>query len=547
MVTTYTPSLRPSCASTLTDPASPNTNIKSKSSSSESSDPISFVKSVTIISLCVLGFVVNNVSQLAINVILPVIQRDLDIKASNLQWLSSGFSLGYGSVLLLTGRLADLYGHKLFLQIGLFIFAGASLACALAQTSIQLSIFRAIMGLGAATIAPSLIGILGRTFTVGTKMRTAAFAALSAGAPLGAAIGLLVGGFITNGTRPSWRSFFYICLAFSVFVGFCATIIVPADKKRVEGEQKGTVDWFGAGLIVAGLAMLISSLATSSRTGWNRAVVLGPFVTSIIVLLGFVGWETYLERAEGRIDPLVKLSLFKRGCFGAVQCIAGLLWLAFVVANFFLNFYFQDYLHLPLTQTVIRFIPMLIIGLLLNLAVGYLANIWPGQVLMLIGCLGTTISCLLMAIMDPSAIYWTYNFFSISLSVIGPGFVFAVGTLYGARVANKNEQAVAGGIFHTFAQIGSAIGLSIATIVQVEVTQSESMALGFTVGDDLSEAPAPAYLKGLRASFWTCFSSVALATLISALFLRKMGHVRPTNNLIDKQTNLKKVLKVEQV
>lgn len=221
------------------------------------------------------------------------------------------------------------------------------------------------MGLGAATIAPALLGILGRSFEVGTKMRTAAFAALSAGAPLGAAVGLLVGGFITNGTRPAWRSvspkflpnhllrhhpfalkcllifcggrkFFYICVAFSLVVGIGATFIVPADEPRVKGEARGTVDWIGAALIVAGLAMLIVSLATSSRKGWTSPNVLGPFIVSLIVLIGFVGWEVYLERRQG-YDPLVKLSIFKRGCFGAVECIAGLLWLAFVDANYFLN------------------------------------------------------------------------------------------------------------------------------------------------------------------------------------------------------------------
>ncbi|EGG08916.1 uncharacterized protein MELLADRAFT_84380 [Melampsora larici-populina 98AG31] len=484
---------------------------------------LSICRSIAILAVCISAFIVNNSSQLAINVILPVIQREL-----------GGFALGYGSFLLLSGRLADIYGHKLFLQIGLFIFAISSLASALARTSIQLSIFRAAMGLGSAVSAPALLGVLGRSFEVGSQIRIIAYAAFSAGAPLGSAMGLLVGGFIVERTALHWRSispktnismwqFFYFCLAFSTLVMILVTFIIPADDVQ---QKSSTVDWIGAGLIIPGLAMLIVSLATASDSGWASGEVLGPFFGSLIFLIGFVAWESYLERHETRWgDPLMKLSMFRRECFGVLQCIAALLWFGFVDANYFLNIFFEEYLELDLTETVVRFIPMLVVGVLLNVIVGFLIKKWPAQILVMIGCAGTMISCLLMAIADPESSYWGYSFPAIALSVVGADFVFAVGTMYGAKIASKDEQGVAGGIFQTFSQIGRAIGLSISTIVQVEVTKSEGRIYGVEVGSELHDAPRHIFLYGIRAGLWTCFASVALATLLAATCLNKMGYV----------------------
>ncbi|KAH9814687.1 major facilitator superfamily-domain-containing protein [Melampsora americana] len=482
--------------------------------SPEHAPQMSTFRCIAIIAVCISAFIVN--SQLAINVILPVIQRELEINPCDLQWLSGGFSLGYGSLLLLSGRLSDIYGHKLFLQLGLFIFAISSLASALARTSIQLSIFRATMGVGSAVSAPALLGWVRR-------FRILAYAAFSAGAPLGSATGLLAGGFIVERTALTWRSFFYFCLAFSTLVMVFVTFIIPADDVHV---KKDTVDWIGAGLIISGLALLILSLATGSDSRWAPAAILGIFFASLIVLIAFVAWEAYLERQETRWgDPLMKLSMFRRECFGVLQCIAALLWFGFVDANYFLNIFFEEYLELNLTETVVRFIPMLIVGILLNVIVGFLMKKWPAQILVVIGCAGTMISCLLMAITDPKSSYWGYSFLAIALSVVGADFVFAVGTMYGAKIASKNEQGVAGGIFQTFSQIGRAIGLSISTIVQVKVTKSEGGLYGVEVGADLNNAPRPIFLHGIRAGMWTCFASVALATLLAATCLNKMGYV----------------------
>ncbi|MBW0498424.1 hypothetical protein O181_038139 [Austropuccinia psidii MF-1] len=508
------------------------------SSSEDAPSSISNPRAAAVILVCLTAFVVSNSAGLSVNLLVPVIQRDLRIEASNLQWISNGYPLGFGSCLLLFGRLADAFGHKLFIQLGCLIFSLSSLGCGLSQTALQLSIFRVLQGLGAAAIAPSLIGVLGTLLPPGTTIKRAGFAALSAGAPLGASFGLLVGGFITAGTRWRWRSFFFLSMAVSGVVLLLITVIVPG-KKLAHRKSKGknSIDWLGGLLIISGLILMTYALASSSKDGWGRPRILAPFFLSLLILSCFVYWQNHLETKvktlstigpdseKSSIEPILKLSLFTRqnGTFSVVLLVVAFLWFGFVAQNFFFHQYLQDYLNLSLTRSVVRFIPMVIVGVLLNIAVGFLSPIIPAQILMIIGCCGTGASCLLSALMNTSASYWSFNFASIALAVVGADFVFACGTIYGSNISSKSEQAVTGGVFHTFAQMGNAIGLSIATLVQT--TRARSRELGVIITDDLTSAPPEAFLFGLRAGFWTCFASLALASLLCVTFLGKMGYV----------------------
>ncbi|EFP89049.2 uncharacterized protein PGTG_14890 [Puccinia graminis f. sp. tritici CRL 75-36-700-3] len=396
--------------------------------------PISMPSAIAMIIVCVTASIISNASSVSMNLLIPSIQRQLGIQASDLQWISSGFPLGFGSCLLLFGRLADLYGHKRFIQVGTGFYALASLGCALSRNHVQLSILRVCQGLGAAATAPSIIGVLGNHLEPESILKRVGFAGLSAGLPLGTTFSLLVGGFITQEAGPGWRSFFYLCAASAIAVCVSATLIIPKDRQT--DNKEGSIDWLGGVLIIAGLTGLILSLGTSSREGSNKAVVIVTFIFSIIILGCFVFWQRILEirineSLQGGVhckritQPILKLDLFRRDHhqFLILLMVVCLLWSGFVSQNFFFHQYLQDYLGLDLHKSVIRFIPMPLVGLLLNITFGFLSHIVPAKILIVLGCMGTATSCLLSALMDTSARYWTYNFASVALSVVGPGFV----------------------------------------------------------------------------------------------------------------------------
>lgn len=260
------------------------------------------------------------------------------------------------------------YGHKRFLLIGLVIFSLFSLASALATELHQLAVFRAFQGLGAAAISPSLLGILAKSFAIGSKLRTEAFATFSAGSPLGSSMGLFAGGFHSNGPALRWRSvsvlsllmsmtlalmfcqtydvpddsrphfsqFFYFCLALSSFVTVLAFFIIPPDPPRAPDKNFKQVDWVGAVMAVIGLNMLVASPAISTHYTWLAPIVLAPFVASLLCLGGFLVWEYHVER-NGPGLPLIRLSFFKDIRYAGVHCVAGLLWIGYADLNYFLN------------------------------------------------------------------------------------------------------------------------------------------------------------------------------------------------------------------
>ncbi|KAH9814583.1 major facilitator superfamily domain-containing protein [Melampsora americana] len=466
-------------------------------------------------------------SQLAINVMSPSIQTDLNIDTTNIQLISTSFAVAHGGTLLLAGRIADIYGHKLCLLIGLSVFSAFSLASARADKAIDLAIFRAIQGLGAAAIAPSLLGIIARTFSRGSKMRTEGFSAFSTGSPLGTSIGLLIGDWMTQTTRPGWRSFFYFSLALSGLTCILSYFILPPDPPRDLSKGFRDVDWLGAFLLMSGLVLLVISLTFFPRFGWKSSEMLGPVGGALLIFVAFFGWEIFVDR-KGFCVPLLPVSLFKNRYFLALQILSGLVYLAFTNHNYFLNYYFQVYLKQGLIESMLRFLPLFIVSVALNFITAHLVEKCPAQAIIIIGCLATVASSALSSFMDPDAIYWKFNFVAIVLSVIGADFMFSTVSMFGSVISNDDEQGIAGAVILSFTRIFSVIGLGIAIISQEEAATSTSKDLGVTISrTSISSAPREAYWKGLQAGFFVFFASSLLATLISVTFLWGMGYVGP--------------------
>ncbi|KZP27583.1 MFS general substrate transporter [Athelia psychrophila] len=456
----------------------------------------------------------------------------------HLEWVVSSFSLSSGCFLLVCGRLADLYGRKLTFVLGTMWLLVFSIACGFAQTGVQLNILRGVQGIGSCASMSAAIGILASAFPV-SRMRSFAFATFSAGAPLGAGFGWVLGGVIDELSAAKWRGNFFL------LAGFCALNVILAlcfvDKDVREADVDRRVGWVGAALVTVGCVFITFALGEGSVAdkGWGTPYIIVLLILGILFLAGFVWFQHYLvsgpppspssplnntaneNKNLGRRPPLMRLSLWTRahGKVAAMQLIAFFNWAAFISWSIWAQLYYQTYEGLSPLQTMVRLLPMTIMGLLLNFVIGFAVERVDVLWLLVAGTTFTGSACLLFALIQPQASYWAFGFPAAILSVWGSDFIFSCGTLFVARSALPHEQSVAGGMFITVTQIGTALGLSVTTTIKNEVIQSRAKAYGESVAD----ARGRASLDGFRGAQWGSFAFSMAALLLSVVFMRGVG------------------------
>ncbi|QRW03953.1 major facilitator superfamily transporter [Ceratobasidium sp. AG-Ba] len=458
---------------------------------------------------------VNNVmSGASISIALPSIGVALDIEQSQLQWLVSSYALTSGCFLLLFGRLADLFGRKKVFLLGSLWMLVWAIASGFAPNAIALNVMRALHGMGAAAAVPSAIGILAHEFPP-SKARSVAFATFSAGAPMGGAIGFVIGGVMTD---VAWRGVFYVSAGIAAATILAAAAAIHKDQPSQEKDRR--VDWVGAGISTAALVLLTFALAQSSsaKDGWRTPYIPVVLVISVLLLGCFVAWEWYIENRTTR-PPIMSLSLWSRakGQFAVVQAVVFFDWACFTTWVFFVTFgilnciaairtitYFTGKLILNMSiyatpiltcfqiGTTVRLIPMAVSGLLCNLVVALVVGHVSGTALIAFGCFFTSLASLLFAVIVPSTTYWAFGFPAAAVVVFGADFMFATGSLFIAKIALPHEQSVAGGIFNTVNQLGTAFGLAIASVVSDSVRRK---ALRESGGED----QLGSLLRGYRA------------------------------------------------
>ncbi|KAF8259126.1 MFS general substrate transporter [Lactarius quietus] len=460
--------------------------------------------------------------------------KDLHIPKEDLQWILSAYSISSACFLLPCGRLADLYGRKRMWLIGYSILVVFGIGAGFAQSAKMLDAMRGLQGIGSAAVVPASLGILAKSFPPGPS-RSIAFSTFSVGAPIGAVFSTVLGGVLTQVTKATWRTptflFSGIGLAFMI-LGF---FIFEKDVPSTEEDKR--VDWIGAALITAGLVLIVFVLSDvpTVHDGWKNLRIIALFVVGVLLVFIFVAWQYYLERRLEDPDvprtrwsapPLMKLSLWTRahGRFAAMQVIACVNWAAFSTWILWAELYYQTYLDLSPIQTVFRLLPMSLSGAVANVLIALIIGRVKVMYIVATGTLMTGCANLLFALIDPSASYWAFGFPAACIIVIGADFTFASGTLFIAKVCLPHEQSVGGAMFQAMTQIGSAIGVSLSTIVFNSVLAAQSRRLGITPDAQADNVPLPAQLKAYKAAMWIGFA-FGMLCLTLCMFLRGAGIV----------------------
>lgn len=233
------------------------------------------------------------------NVALPAIQTDLHFSGEGLQWVVNAYTLAFGGLLLLGGRVSDLLGRRRVFLVGLAVFATASLAGGLATSSRMLVAVRAVQGIGAALLSPAALALLTVTFPAGRE-RNIALGVWGALAAIGGTLGVVAGGVLVD--AAGWQWIFFVNVPFAL-LGLVAAPRVVAESRRMGGGHG--FDLAGAVLATSGLLALVYGVIRTDAAGWGSAEVLGLLVAAVALLGAFLAVES---RAS---DPLVPLHLFR--------------------------------------------------------------------------------------------------------------------------------------------------------------------------------------------------------------------------------------------
>ncbi|KZP33385.1 MFS general substrate transporter [Athelia psychrophila] len=482
----------------------------------------SLPRAIAIIATCTMAMVVDISNSTMVSIALPVIGRDLDIPEYRLQWLVSAYALSSACFLVFFGRLADLFGPKRVFIAGSLFMTAFSLGLSFVNDEITLDVLRGFQGIGAAATIPSSIGILATAFPP-SRMRSFAFATFTAGAPVGAAIGMTLGGVLTQLTIQTWRSVFYLSTGLSAATLLLGLFSIHADLPPAETDRR--IDWLGALLVTTGLILIMFVLSEAEIVGWKTPYIIALLIVGVICVASFILWEQHLEtvhkthpdkalKSKWTPPPLMKLSIWGRakGSFAAIMCIALFNWSCFDAWAFWAQLYYQDYLNLTPILTMVRLLPMFVTGLLCNFAIALLIGRLSLVHIVVMGTMLTGTASLLFALIDPSSPYWAFGFPAAVVSVIGADFVYASGTIFVANISLPHEQSLAGALFGTMVQIGTGFGLTISTIVFNRVVARH---------EDFDKPP----LDGYKAAQWTAFGFAILSSVLAAVFLRGVGIV----------------------
>jgi EmrB/QacA subfamily drug resistance transporter len=406
-----------------------------------------------------------------VSVALPSIQRDLGAGLSDLQWVSAAYSLVLAVLLLPAATLGDRLGRRRLFLVGLVIFTGGSLACALAPTAVALEWFRALQGVGGAVLFATATPLLRVEFSGAALAR--ALGAFGATLGLATAIGPLAGGVLTDAL--GWRFIFFVNLP----IGVAAFVIGVARLRESSNPAGGRADWVGTALITGALTALMFALIRGNALGWASPTILALFVTAGVVLVGFVFYELRIAAA-----PMADLRLFRRRSFAATGFVAFAISVTVIGMIIYLSLFIQNSLLYSPVQAGLRFLPMSLVSFAAALVTGRLIGRVPMRVLLSVAMVAAAAGLATMAHLTATS---TWLVLLPGFILIGVGLGITSTALASAALAavEPARAGMAAGMVNTLRQVGTATGVAVIGALYASRVNSATLSA-------LAGLPAPA-------------------------------------------------------
>jgi EmrB/QacA subfamily drug resistance transporter len=447
-----------------------------------------------------------------ITVALPSIQSDLSLSMSSLSWVVNAYVLTFGGFLLLAGRLADLSGRRSVLMLGWGLFGAASLAAGLSGNGGTLIAARAVQGLGAALMVPAALALLTTIFS--GRSLAAAFGVWGAASGGAGAVGVLLGGVLTDAV--GWEWVFFINVPVTLVGAIAAPALLPEARL-----PRTSYDIAGGLSVTAGLALLVYALVETESNGWGSTATLALIAGAFSLIALFVATEARVEH------PLVRLGFFRNPTVSYANVVGVLFGASVLVPLFFFStLYLQRILSYSPQEAGLAYLPMAAASFLgAGIASRVMSRTGPWPVL-IAALLAGTLGMFGLARASANGSYVGDVLGPFVLLGLGLGPVITALTAAATGRAAEQEAGLASGLINTTQQLGGAIGL--AVLVSLAGRRAEAAAA--TGGGPPSEQPA-ALVEGFQLAFYLGGAISAAAIAFAALGMwagRRTARIAPT-------------------
>ncbi|WP_405845690.1 MFS transporter [Streptomyces sp. NBC_01518] len=387
-----------------------------------------------------------------VGVALPSIGHDLGMATGSLQWIINGYVLGYGGLMLLGGRTADLLGRRRVFLVALAVFAAASLLGGLVDSGSLLIATRFVKGVAAAFTAPAGLSILTTTFPEGSQ-RNRALSVFSLFGALGYSSGLILGGLLTG---IGWRWTFLMPVPLALLALVVGLILIPRDRRAETGGQ----DPAGAVTLTAGMLLAVYAVVTAPRTGWTSATTLAAFGVAALLLLAFVLIEKRVRH------PLVRFGILRKATTVRANLSIVALMGSYLSFQFMMTLYLQDGLGWSPLRMAFALLPVGLIVAVGSPLTGRLVNRFGTAPLIVTSMTSLTLGYVWFLATAGSSPDYLLAMLP-SLLLLGGGFAFGYSAIMAQATEgiDDSEQGLASGLVQTSGQVGAALVLAVLTAV----------------------------------------------------------------------------------
>ena len=470
-------------------------------------------KTMILVIACIAQFMV--VLDLSIvNVALPSIKTTLGFSSVDLQWILNSYTLSFAGLLLLGGRVGDIFGRRRVFLFGLILFGLASLFGAVASRQWEILFARTLQGVGAAVLSPATLTIITTTFTEGRE-RARALGAWSAVAGAGGAAGALFGGILTY--YLSWRWTFLI----NVPIGILVMVLTRLFLGELKSEAKSSaLDIVGSLLVTVGLTALVFGLVQGGNLGWTANETLASFAASVVLLGTFLYYENYVAKA-----PIVPLGLFRLRALSVANAAMFMVGGSIFASWYFLSLYMQEVLGYTPLRAGLAFVPetlAIIVGAQISSRVVTRVGVRP---LIVAGPLITALGLVLLASITPTSGYLDKLLIPSILITLGMGLTFTPLAISATSGVARPMAGLASGLLNTSRQIGGAVGLAGLSSLSVAVTNSSFQKLDKS-GHIIHHSAVLLALSDGYGRAMLISAGIAVIAAVIALFMPASGSKR---------------------